>query len=956
MRYLVFITGLIVGSMAWSVPVCAQDTGPPERATPTDTLQTATETQQRRPTQSPSSTTEGGPVEDAVQLSARDSLIITMDGDEGNEATLYGNAEITYGDATLTAHRINMLLEQNLLRAFAPSDDAPPSEYPSFQRGQSESFSGRTLSYNLQTQRGRVVGARTTMEGGGSPGGSAGSALSGLGVGAASGTGFVEGSVMKMFEDSTLFVAGGTYTTCDCGMDTPSYSLRSSRMKVAGKWVYTGPIQLYLFNIPTPLWLPFGFLPNIQGRRSGPLPPQYGEDERGFYLSDWGWYFAMNDYMDLQLRFGVWSQGSWEASSQFRYDKRYNYSGNLRFSFTRNRRGEEEDPDFSMNNQWRLNWSHNQTINPTSSFSGSANFVSSSQHLRLDSDDFNDRVRQSISSNVRYSKRWGGGDRRLSVNASQRQSFADGSVNMTLPNLSFSQTSIKPFERDQRPPGQDEQWYERITTRYSGQLQNRYNFQPLSEDELVERGDSAAADITWYEALVSPSQYRRATGDDEPFDFTATHRVPLSVSFFLDRYRLNISPSINFDSEWFLRTQRRQLRMDTTQVEPDSIVVEPVVEERSVPGFFARREFNTSLSTNTTFYGLFPIGVGSFQGLRHTVRPSLSFSYQPNFNSDFWGYTRTYTDADSNEVRYDIATGRRVSRSSEQRSLSFSIDNVFETKQVEIDSTGEEQSQTLQLLNLNASTGYNFAADSLKLSTIRTTARTNIRNQYRISFNATFSPYATSPQGTLIDRYMIENSVLTPLRLTNLGLTFNTSFEGGQSGRRTQGRNQPPAGGPPNAPPQSGPPQDRRQPQQGQPQQDQSSEAQLQPYENFSIPWSLDLNTRYSLRKTGTSTNRDLTLDASFSAALTPNWQVRGRTGFDFIDRELTSTEINITREFCCWMMSFRWVPFGQFQSYGFSLQLKSGPLRDLLRLNLPNADPRGRFGGALGGAGGGRF
>ena len=833
---------------------------------------------------------------------------------------------MNYEDASLEAYEIRMLFEQGELRAAPAPGASSRAAFPVFKRGEGDAFSGRTLAYNLQTERGRVVGARTSTN-------------------AASASGLVEGNVVKMMEDSTLYIQEGLYTTCDCASSTPSYSLRSQRMKIADqKWVYTGPIQLYLFNIPMPLWLPFGFLPATEGRRSGPLPPTYGEDERGFYLQDWGWYFAMNDYTDLQFRFGLWSQGSWQASSRFRYDKRYNYGGNLFFQYTRNRRGEDEDPDFAANNQWRFNWNHSQTISPTSNFGGTVRFVSSSQQLRLDSDNFEDRVRQSISSNLRYSKRWPDGGRRFSASANQSQTFTDGTVNLTLPSLSFSQSSINPFERKERLPGRDKRWYERITTRYTGDLTNRYNFRPLDADTLRARGDTSAVGISWYEALLSQEKYRRATGNEERFDFQANHRVPLSVSFFLDRYRLNVSPNINYRSEWLIRTERKDVRFDTTQVTPDSVRVRTVVEDRSVPGFFARRELNASLSSNTTFYGTFPVGVGSFQGLRHTVRPSLSFSYQPNYNADFWGYTRTYETADGEQVRYDISTGRRVTRSTEQRSLGLSIGNVFETRRVRTDSTGETQSNTLQLLNANLATGYNFARDSLKLNDIRLRARTNIQNKYNISFNSTFSPYARDSLGNDIDRFRVLDTPLSPLRLTNLSLTLRTSFEGGTSsgggGRQSRGR-RPAQGnyGRDNIPRGAS---SRARGQGG------AQPTRLTPYQNFSIPWRITMNLRYGLRRFGTRTNRDLRLNANFNFTLTPSWRVNGNTGYDAINRELTSTQIGITREFCCWVMNFSWYPFGQFQSYSFSLQLKSGPLRDLLRLNLPNADPRGRFGNVV--------
>ena len=851
-----------------------------------------------------------------MQLSARDSLIITFDEDDGDVGSLYGEASMQYQQASLEGPQIDMYFERNELRASQPNAGA---SRPVFQQGEGDAFTGSTLSYNLGTGRGRVVGARRPIN-----------------------EGFVEGSVTKVYEDSTVFLQNGIYSTCDCPRgETPSYSLRSNQMKLADKWVYSGPIQLFIFNIPTPFVLPFGFLPNVQGRRSGPLPPQYGEDERGLYLNNWGWYFAMNDYMDLQLRFGIWSQGSYQIQPTFRYEKRYNYGGTLDLDYSYNRRGERGDPDFTQNRQGALRWSHQQTINPTTDFNSNLRLVTSSNYLRTNSDDYRDNVRQSISSSMRFSKRWPDGGRRLNLSLNHNQNFADNSVNLTLPSLSFSQNSFKPFQSEDGTR-RDQAWYERLTfDTYNFDVDNRYNFRPLN--------DSLASVIPWYEALLSPSKYRRATGNDEPIAFQATHRTGLSLPFSLQRYQLNLSPSISYDSEWYIRTVRQRLVPGTDSTDAE------VVEE-TVPGFFARREFSSGISANTTFYGLFPVGVGQFQGVRHTVRPSLSFNYQPNFNTGFWGYTRTFENENGELERYDIINGRTVRGTSEQRAMSFRIGNVFETKRVRTDSTGETQSESLRLLNLDVSSSYNFAADSLNLSDIRLSARTDILEQFDVAFRSTFSPYALGPNGRTINRYVAEGPGLAIARLTNLNLSLGTAISGGSSARGgTASRS---GGMSPGGPPSQRPGTTGRTGRTGR-QGAQDNVPQLDPYANFSIPWSLDLDFSYGLRRTGTRTSRRANLNTSFRLRLTPKWQVTGITGYDFIDRELVRTDISINRDLGCWVMAFNWVPFGRAQSYGFSLRVKSGPVQDLLNLRLPRSDRGGFFdrvgqqAGSLAGGGG---
>lgn len=853
------------------------------------------------PTGGPTSQPDGGAgtTSGAVQLAASDSLIITF-SDSGDVGALHGEATMQYQKAALEGPRIDMYFDRNELHA---SQNGASSTRPVFQQGDGEAFTGSTLSYNLRTGRGRVVGARRPMR-----------------------DGFVEGEVTKVYEDSTVFLQNGIYSTCNCPRgETPSYSLRSDQMKVADRWVYSGPIQLFIFNIPTPFVLPFGFLPNVEGRRSGPLPPQYGEDERGLYLRNWGWYFAMNDYMDLQVRLGLWSQGSYEIQPRFRYAKRYRYSGNLQLDYSYNRRGESADPDFAENRQGALRWSHQQTINPTTDFNSNLRLVTSSNVLRTSSNNYDDNVRQSISSSMRFSKRWPDGGRRLNLSLNQQQNFADNSVNLTLPSLSFSQTSFKPFASDMGGR-RDRAWYERLTVEsYNFNVDNRYSFRP--------ENDSLANAIPWYEALVSPTKYRRATGDNEPFDFQATHRTGLSLPFSLQRYRLNISPNISYDSEWYIRTVRKRVVPG-----PDS--TDAQVVEESVPGFFARREFTSGLSANTTFYGLFPVGVGAYQGLRHTVRPSISFSYQPNYNTDFWGYTRTVETPDGEIERYDIINGRTVRGTREQRAMSFRIGNVFETKRVRVDSTGETQSRSIRLLNLDLSSSYNFAADSLKLSDIRLSARTDILEQFDVSFRSTFSPYVLGPNGRTIDRFVVETPGLGLARLTNLNLTVSTRLDGGAGERTGRGlsRQRPPGGGRATRPQAGSGTSSPRGAGSAPP------APQLDPYANFSIPWSLNLDFSYGLRKTGLRTTRRANVNTRFQLGITPKWRVSGRTGYDFINREMVRTDVSINRDLGCWVMSFNWVPFGRAQSYGFSLRVKSGPVQDLLNLRLPRSDRGGFF------------
>ena len=873
-----------------------------------------------------------GDLEAPIELAARDSLILAFgDPDSSDTGTLHGESSATYQGNVLRAQTIRYRFDNDDMHATGPPSDTARIPFPVFEREGEEGFSGAELAFNLRSQRGRVVQARTSQA-----------------------DASLRGGIIKRFEERTTFVADGVYTTDDRPPgETPSYSLRSSRMKVVNeRWIYTGPIQLYIFNIPTPLWLPFGMVPYTEGRRSGPLPPTYGEDQRrGFYLRDFGWYFAMNDFTDLAIRGGVWSGGSFEINPEFRYRRTNRYSGNLNLDVLFERIGQPEDPDFQKSVEGELRWRHNQDLNPTSSIRGNIRLVTSSDFSQQNTTDFNDAVRQDINSSLRYSKDWPDGGRQLTVSASQRQNLSSGNTRLTLPDLSFSQRSFKPFERDRI--GQDEAWYERITTSYNGSLSNSFQYTPTD-----------TTNIPWYEALVSPSAYREGHSDPDrtdPFDLEMSHRIPLSVSFRVNRYNLNIRPNLNYDSDWVIRTKRKRLVVDTLDTEDPPGIGTPVetrVERRNEAGFAARHNFSTGVSMNTEFFGLFPISVGSFQGLRHRVQPSLSYSYRPNFNDPFWGRTRSYiSDIDGTVQRYDIFTGRDVRGNTAQQNLSFSVNNRFETKRVRTDSTGATQENTVQLLRLNASSSYNLAADSLNLSDISMSARTSI-GDYDVNVRGTLSPYQYADVSdaddderlAVVDRFMAARNPLTPVRLTRLNATLRGGFQSGSDAPSSprSGR-----GGAPQRGRNSGAPSQMNT-EMASPRSSTSGRV------DFSIPWSLDFDLSYGMRRSFREAEHDAEVRSRFSLSVTPKWQLSGQTTFDIAETKISTTQLSAYRDLGAWEMSFSWVPFGRFQSYSFSLNVKGGQLRNLLQLNVPRNETGSRLGGAAGGllnsgGGGGR-
>ncbi len=848
-----------------------------------------------------------------VTFSATDSLIIRFSKESGDRGRLIGAASVNYGDAQLEAHAITILFDLDELQASGLVTDTGTVGRPRFTQG-GESFEGESMSYNMGTGRGRITQARTQFS-----------------------EGFIQAGIAKVREDSTVFVQDGVYTTCNCAPgETPSYSLRAAKMKVVDqKWVYTGPIQLYIYNIPMLFWLPFGFLPYQEGRRSGLLAPEYGEDQRGFYLRNWGWYWAINDYLDLQTRFGLWTKGSWQVHPTFRYNRRDRYSGTLDFDMVRERSGEWDDPDVVIRNSIRLAWTHNQTLSPTASLTGNVNLTTSS-YLQTVSDQYNDNVRQSVGSSIRYRKVFGSG-RSLTINMRQNQVLSTGATDLALPELAFSQTTKTPFKRG--GPARNARWYERLQYSLSSRITNRFNFRPLADAELIARGDTLAdgtpVSYQWWDALFDQALYERATGrEGGGIDFRALHRVPLAMPFTINRlpligqFRLNVSPNANYTENWYLETERRAL--DSTGV----------TRRQEVQGFFALRQFNMGVSANTTLYGLFPLETGQYRGLRHTLRPRVGFVWRPDFASPDWGYSRALYDADgfpvvdtlfSGEVeprRYNVVTGVQTGIS---RSISFGIDNIFETKQIRTDSTGEEQSRVLKLFNVNVTSSYNMAADSLNLAPLRISARTNVFGKLNLNISGTFSPYGLNEAGTRkVHDYVFSLRDFRFARLIQLSMRGDVQI---------RGRGRAPRPGP------------ASQVQQGMPRFDGPSSVGVGNPFSSSLGqtsmqgWTLNVSLGYRVSRPLSKLTRSATVNTRFGFSVTPTWRVQGQTGYDFERGKVVTTTLNLAKEFECWEMGFRWVPFGTFQSWGFDLHVKSGRLSEFLRLRQPKAERDRGFG-----------
>ncbi|MEM6328231.1 MAG: putative LPS assembly protein LptD, partial [Bacteroidota bacterium] len=727
-----------------------------------------------------------------------------------------------------------------------------------------------------------------------------------------------------------IYASHAAYTTCE--LDHPHYAVEAGRIKVEnGETVYTGPVRLRLLGIPMPLWLPFGYFPATEGRRSGPLAVGYGTSaDFGLYLEDLGYYWAASDYIGLLGKLRIGTAGSIQADGQMEYNRKYAYDGTLSLSYGRLRRGESDDLDFSISTPARLVWIHNQTFPAGQRLTANVDLQSSS--ARFVSNDLADQVRQTSISSVTYTQTWSRVGRSLNVQLRADQQLDVNSAQLTLPRVSFSQQRRFPFRRSTRD-GRGERWYEQIGISYSGSFNNDFRYTPRA-DSLVADGSAPS----WVSALFSQSAFDEGVTTDingeptgERFAYAARHQVPIAANFAVPRYNLTVTPSLTYTENWLNERSLRSLDPITNQI----------VTETD-PGFTFARRIQANLTLSTELFGTTGLRLGPFDGFRHKLAPRLRMAFEPDYAR--LGTVRTVVDSTGREIRYATVPSIPTDPTA---SLRFSIDNAFLTRFVRQDSTGEEQRETIQLLALAVSGGYNLAAESRPLEDLRFSANTR-RGVFSATATGTFSFYALDDGGLMTDETYL-SATGRPARLTDL--SFRSGFSLRSRSRRSLAERREPGGllpsGPSSPASLSPTPTTEAEPEVPYDPASPSYDARAVPVG----PWNAGISASFDL--TAAFRPATPTQDARWTATvgmnqlsmqLTPKWSLTGSAGFDFIQGEVSQVALALRRDLHCWEMQIRWQPVGLVRSFGVSLYVKSGYLRDLLRLDVPNADFRSAF------------
>ncbi|MGM0587937.1 MAG: putative LPS assembly protein LptD [Bacteroidota bacterium] len=825
-----------------------------------------------QPASSPS-----GEGQQAVQFQASDSLTFSFEGTRSG--MLFGSAKVTHPTGELSAGKISMNIDSSLVRAATRTPGDTLSQ-PVLQREDNRVRSQRIL-FNYETEKGKFDVARVKVQ-----------------------QGNLIGDKVKKTDDRVVFVEEGKYSTCP--LDHPHYYIQADRMKVVDEEeIFFTNAKLFILDIPYPMIFPFGYVPaKFDRKQSGIMEPTYAfqnKQNRGLGLQNLGWFQYFNDYITGQASFDIFTSGTYYINARGNYKYRDDLQGSLTISYSRDQGMEPTDPDFlaSKSIQKRFQFNHQQTISPYAKVNADINYITRNFY-RQNSYDIDDRAKRSTSSKVNYSYRHPDQLFNFNISAQQSQTFTNNQTTLTGPNMRFSLKTLTPFQQGNQRGGQDQtSILESISINYSNQFQSRYEFTPIAAD---------SATISWYDALLDPQLYEEATGNEDYIRAGFSHDLSMNARLLPSRY-INLTGSVQYDEYWYPSTIRKTY-VDSTQSVQTNI-------ER---GFAATRSFSTGLNLSTTLYGIMNRKIGKLEGFRHTLRPSINFSYKPDFSDPHWGVYRAIENDPENRTYSIYERGvLGAPRAGRQQSLGFQLSNVFETKLVRRDSTGERSEETLRLIdNFNLSSSYNFAAESFKLSDLQVNFSSSVIPDINFNARASYSFYDTNDEGQRIDEYLW-NTRDKLARLTSFNLSASTQFSGGQGGGIRTSEPKYPAHYDP---------------------LDQSIFRPISPHFNrnpiqpVNVPWSFSLSFSYSWNKAGGgNVNRRATLNArNISFNLTPKWRASTSLGYDFIGKELTPSQFNLSRNLHCWNLSFQMNPFGEFQYYLFTLSVNDGQLQSLFQ------------------------
>lgn len=842
-------------------------------------------------------------IEAPVVFSANDSMIYDA---QRNTAHLYGSSNVKYTAMDLKSEKIYMSLDSSIVHAtgiYADSTKKKLTGTPIFQMG-SDSYESDTMAFNFKSKKGLIQNVYTQQE-----------------------EGFLYSKLSKRNDNGDVYLQHGRYTTCDASC--PDFYISLSRAKVRpGKDVVFGPAYLVVADVPLPLAIPYGFFPFTKSYSSGFIMPSYGdESERGFYLRDGGYYFAMSDKWDLKLLGEIYTKGSWGLSAASNYRKRYRYNGSFYVSYQDTRTGDKGLPDYAKQQSFKIQWSHRQDAkaNPYSTLSASVNFASSSYERNNLTSLYNPQslTQSTRTSSINWSTTFSSIGMTLSSTANLSQNMRDSSIAMTLPDLNISISRFYPFKR--KHGAGEQKWYEKISMSYTGQLSNSIS---TKEDKLL------------HSNLIK--DWRNGM----------QHQIPVSGSFTLLNY-INVNPSFNFTDRMYTNKVKRRWNEVTQREETDTTY-----------GFHNVYNWNLSLSASSKFYMFYtPIRKlfgDKIQTIRHVITPTVSFSYAPDFGTSRYGYYDSYqkTNADGSVDLVEYSPFQNalygVPGRGKTGNISFGFSNNVEMKvKSDDDSTGYKKLSIIDDLGFNMS--YNMSAKEKPWSDLSVNLRLKWWKNYTFNVNAVFASYAyeldkdgkpfvgnhtywgMGKLGRFQGMSQNISYTLTPEKIRKL---FTGEDNTDKKGNKKKDMDDEGI----DTDIESNVDEDMVGAQHAAKQKQSSGKAETDDdgYMKFSMPWSITFGYGITMRentdikKFNTKTMRypykfTQTLNMSGNIRISEGWNISFSSGYDFENHSLSMTTASLQRDLHCFNMSCS-VVLAPYTSYNFTFRCNASTLTDALK------------------------
>ncbi len=801
-----------------------------------------------------------------VHYSASDSMVLDV---PSKRIILFSKGNVKYKDMDLTADSIEMDQQKNEIIATYRKDSAGNIiGRPKVIQADTK-MDADFMRFNTKTQKGITQSTIT-----------------------AQGEMFVQGGKIKKISPTEYFAAKGIITTCN--LDTPHFAFRTPRMKmVSQKLAVTGPIHPEFEGVPVPVYLPFGFFPLSQGRHSGMLPPQFtASDQFGLGLEGLGYYKVLNDYFDVTLRTNIYSYGGWAAFVTPTYRKRYRYSGSMNLSYQSTRLlSNDPKQEFTTAQTFNIAWSHtvDSRARPGQTFSANVNAGSSKYNQYVTNNPMRN-FQNNLNSSITYSKTWGS-KFNLTASANHNQNNTTQLINMNLPNVAFTVNTFYPLQRKEVIG--ESKWYEKLGIGLNTNLANQIS--------IFEKDFS-------FSKLIDTMQWG------------AQHNIPIQLSL-PSLGPLQVSPGISYQEKWYSRRFTRSWNQGAKKV--DTTI------ER---GFYTARDISFSLGLSTAIFGKFEnFGPKSpITAIRHVIRPTFSISYKPDMAKR--DYYTTQVDTNKNKYRFSYYDGTIFGPFGEGEfgGISFGLDNNLEAKVRSKKDTSEGGIKKIRLIDgFGFNGGYNFLADSFKLSTISLYVRSTLFEKINITAGANLDPYKVNKMGYRINEYAWKGGRFSPGRITNGNIAISTSFQSKPKDDKKAKEKDDQFGN-----------QNQR-PMTPEEQMEQLQYARQNPAEfaDFNIAWSLNLSYSFNFTRTfkenysgfETKTNSNVSVNGDFN--LTPKWKMGMNTYYDFNSSKIQTLTMFISREMHCWQLSINVTPVGPIRTFNFTINPKSGILRDL-RIN----------------------